>query len=374
MFYNQDQGNPRFDVGRNAAGRTRNDDNPDFPAETWLNGAAGLVGSVANILTPQAFSNKFDRRTPYSMQWLFNVQRELANNLTLRGRLSRVDQPPSGVVSRRQRGGAGTGHRCQPLSLSELRPARAGRKRRQRQLQLAGHQADQALLERRDRAGLLHLVEVHRYDQRHPHLRQRHAVLAGRPLHAVRPRAFGLRQSPSAGHLGTLRSAVRQGAEVRRSATACSMPWSAAGSWAASPPGDPDSRSIRRPASNRANTNINVRSSGRHRPERQPRSLRPRTAGSTPAAFALQPIYQFGNAARNSVPGPARLHARFQRAQELPSRKEGHELQFRWEAYNVLNHPVWGFPNTNFSSANFGRITSTAANMRQMQFALKYVF
>ncbi len=67
---------------RNAAGRTRNDDNPDFPAETWLNGAAGLVGSVANILTPQAFSNKFDRRTPYSMQWLVNVQRELANNLT----------------------------------------------------------------------------------------------------------------------------------------------------------------------------------------------------------------------------------------------------------------------------------------------------
>ena len=41
MFYNQDQGNPRFDVARNAAGRTRNDDNPDFPTETWANGAAG---------------------------------------------------------------------------------------------------------------------------------------------------------------------------------------------------------------------------------------------------------------------------------------------------------------------------------------------
>jgi hypothetical protein len=32
-FYNQDQGNPWFDVGRNAAGRSRNDDNPSFPAE-----------------------------------------------------------------------------------------------------------------------------------------------------------------------------------------------------------------------------------------------------------------------------------------------------------------------------------------------------
>jgi hypothetical protein len=36
-FYNQDQGNPWFDIGRNAAGRSRNDDNPQFPAETWSN-------------------------------------------------------------------------------------------------------------------------------------------------------------------------------------------------------------------------------------------------------------------------------------------------------------------------------------------------
>jgi len=63
-------------------GAPANDDNPDFPAETWLNGAAGLAGSVANIATPQAFSNKSDRRTPYTLQYLFNVQRELANNLT----------------------------------------------------------------------------------------------------------------------------------------------------------------------------------------------------------------------------------------------------------------------------------------------------
>ena len=53
---------------------------------------------------------------------------------------------------------------------------------------------------------------------------------------------------------------------------------------------------------------------------------------------------------------------------------EGHELQFRWEAYNLLNHPVWGFPNANLSSPGFGQITSTAVGMRQMQFALKYAF
>ena len=54
--------------------------------------------------------------------------------------------------------------------------------------------------------------------------------------------------------------------------------------------------------------------------------------------------------------------------------KEGHELQFRLEAFNVLNHPVWGLPNATFSSPKFGRITSTNGTMRQMQFALKYTF
>jgi hypothetical protein len=44
------------------------------------------------------------------------------------------------------------------------------------------------------------------------------------------------------------------------------------------------------------------------------------------------------------------------------------------EAFNFLNHPVWGFPNATFSSPQFGRITSTSGSMRQMQLALKYTF
>jgi len=123
---------------------------------------------------------------------------------------------------------------------------------------------------------------------------------------------------------------------------------------------------------NRANTNINVD---------RPDATGQRVSLDTPttahwfntAAFALQPIYQFGNAARNSVPGPAgfMLDSNVQKSFRII---EGHELQFRWESYNLLNHPVWGFPNSNLSSPSFGQITSTAVNMRQMQFALKYVF
>jgi hypothetical protein len=49
-------------------------------------------------------------------------------------------------------------------------------------------------------------------------------------------------------------------------------------------------------------------------------------------------------------------------------------LQFRLEAFNALNHPVWGIPNANVLSSGFGTITGTAVSMRQAQMALKYSF
>ena len=54
--------------------------------------------------------------------------------------------------------------------------------------------------------------------------------------------------------------------------------------------------------------------------------------------------------------------------------KEGHTLQLRLEAFNALNHPVWGAPNGNVRSTNFGVINSTRIPMRQLQLGLKYKF
>jgi len=123
---------------------------------------------------------------------------------------------------------------------------------------------------------------------------------------------------------------------------------------------------------NRANTNI-----ANDRPDATGQSIsldQPTTnQWFNTAAFTLEPIYTFGNAGRNTVPGPAGFSFDFSTHKDFRI-KEGHELQFRWEAFNVLNHPVWGLPNTSLSSSNFGRITSTNGSMRQMQFALKYVF
>jgi len=66
---------------------------------------------------------------------------------------------------------------------------------------------------------------------------------------------------------------------------------------------------------------------------------------------------------------------------------ERQSLQFRWENFNFTNHPQFGQPNDMYSSgasyvttpqSTFNTITTMANNnnatMREMQFALKYIF
>jgi len=54
--------------------------------------------------------------------------------------------------------------------------------------------------------------------------------------------------------------------------------------------------------------------------------------------------------------------------------RAGQRLEVRIEAQNVLNHPIFGDPNTSFGSTSFGQITNTKVGARQMMFGLKYHF
>jgi hypothetical protein len=54
-------------------------------------------------------------------------------------------------------------------------------------------------------------------------------------------------------------------------------------------------------------------------------------------------------------------------------------LEYRFEAFNVLNHPQFGDPSTNLSAGTFGKITtvataSTATGARVLQMGLKLIF
>jgi hypothetical protein len=94
-----------------------------------------------------------------------------------------------------------------------------------------------------------------------------------------------------------------------------------------------------------------------------------------PAAFFEQPLGSFGDLGRNVVNAPSTFALDFDAHKEffMPY-SDRHVLQFRFEGFNILNHPVWGAPNGNILSSGFGTITSTAINMRQIQLALKYSF
>jgi hypothetical protein len=49
-------------------------------------------------------------------------------------------------------------------------------------------------------------------------------------------------------------------------------------------------------------------------------------------------------------------------------------VELRWDAFNLFNHPGFGFPNQNFDSPTAARITATVVDNRSMQFSLKFNF
>jgi hypothetical protein len=92
-------------------------------------------------------------------------------------------------------------------------------------------------------------------------------------------------------------------------------------------------------------------------------------------AFAITAPGQFGNAGRNIVLGPGLFDTDFSlirhRLIPLPER---FDVEFRAEIFNVFNHTNLGTPVTDLSSGNFGAISSTAVNPRELQLGLKFRF
>ena len=81
-FYNQDIGNAVFDMARNIAGRIRVTNNvAGTPNIFWGNALAAVGGGAkAQITSPFAFVDAYSHKTPYTFEYLLNIQRQLANN------------------------------------------------------------------------------------------------------------------------------------------------------------------------------------------------------------------------------------------------------------------------------------------------------
>jgi hypothetical protein len=53
---------------------------------------------------------------------------------------------------------------------------------------------------------------------------------------------------------------------------------------------------------------------------------------------------------------------------------ESRRLEFRWEVFNLFNHPNFGVPVNDLNSQFFGRVLNTSTTERIMQFGLKFLF
>ncbi|MBV9084345.1 MAG: hypothetical protein JOZ62_16845, partial [Acidobacteriaceae bacterium] len=106
-----------------------------------------------------------------------------------------------------------------------------------------------------------------------------------------------------------------------------------------------------------------------------------------PAAFAQPtqvlnvkgtPIIRFGDLARRAGRGPATTNLDFSIFRNFTF-AERFNLQFRAESFNLTNTPAFFLPSANSPSltignSSFGKLNSSAATGRQLQFGLKLYF
>jgi len=103
---------------------------------------------------------------------------------------------------------------------------------------------------------------------------------------------------------------------------------------------------------------------------------------STGGPFADPGNGNIGNIGRSVFHGPSGFYSDLSVVKKIPI-KERFNMQFRMDAYNIFNHPVYAFSANNgaqtcidCSGGNNGRITNLedGTNMRQLQFGLRFDF
>ncbi len=388
-FYNQDAGNPVFDMARNTAGRIRVVNQvAGTPNIFWNNALAAISGGAkAQVTSPFAFVDAYSHKTSYTYEYLLNIQRQLASNWVVEfgylGSLSRhlygfrdANQPEAGLTPLASR---------TPFSTFGV-------------IQLVndgsnGHyDAGSVKLTRRFSAGLSLIssytyaksidttsgVRVQGFDTLYPQYSNCLQCERGLSSFDVRHRFITsvLYDLP----LGRGRMLNTSNKVVDSIVGG----WQLGGIWTAQT-GLPQNISIG--GVDRSNTGV-----GYDRPNGT--GVNPYVSSPTPsrwydpAAYVEAPSGTFGNVGRNTLVGPGIFALDMDAHKEfhMPY-KEGHTLQFRLEAFNVMNHPVWTAPNGNILAGaafagqpstnahqGFGVITGTAVPMRQVQLALKYFF
>jgi hypothetical protein len=380
IFYMQDTGNPRFDMARNLSGRRRDNTlllTPDLTFDVPFRGVGtandcGVAPPLVCLTNVYVLGNMPNRKTPYMWQWLFNVQRELNSNTALE----------VGYLGSRS-------YRLERMfDWNETIPGTIGSVQSRKpypeftKVQEIGNVAEAKYnslavkLTRRLNNGL--------------------SVLGGYTLSKSTDTGSGIRtlngdtlfpQDSFCLECEFARSIF----DVRHrfvSSVLYELPFGAGkpflqdgvggaifGGWQISAivsisSGFPRNVLV---GTDRSNTG-----GGQDRPNATgeevelPGDQRTIERWFNTNAYVVQPLGTWGNVGRNTVTGPGitKVDASIIRNFRVGS----NTLQFRLEAFNALNQPIWDDPNTTLTSPLYGTITTTRQPMRELQIGLKFVF
>ena len=389
VFYSQDTGNPRFDMARNLAGRLRSNANTLTPNLTWANSLASIAGGTAGVATPYSFANPYDRRTPISMQYTLNVQREVTGGMVAEvGYVGSVSHHLEGLRAVNESLPA-------PRALGIAERLRApfpefGR------IQLVDNGGNGnynslgAKLTKRYSSGLTYLMSYtwsksidtssairnqggdtlfpqNSYCRSCERARssfdvsQRFVTSVQYELPFGKGKKFGVENKVADALVGgwELGSIITLQNGFPMTITQSGDPSNTGGQF------DRPNATGQKPELPR----------GQQDPQRFFNTL----------AFSRTPDGSFGNVGRNTLNSPGIIGWDFimMKNFKMPY-SDSHRLQFRFEGFNLPNHPNWGNPDNNLNSgvvnaatgigANFGTINGTRTSMRNLQLALRYTF
>jgi hypothetical protein len=372
FFYSQDTGNPRFDMARNLAGRTRFESLGN-QLYTFQNAFAQLSGATAIVTAPYSFANEYNRRTPRTLMYMFNIQRELPGNQVLEiGYVGSQIRHLEGLRAVNEATPSPTG------SIAERSPfPEFGRIQLVDNGGVGNYNGLSAKLTKRFSGGLTYLLGY-----TWSKTMDTSSAIRNHDGDTLFPQNSGCRSCEYG--LSSFHTAHRVVSSVL-----FDMPFgkgrphgienpilnAIAGGWQV---GSILTMQTGFPITVQFGQDVSRTGAGFDRPNAtgiDPNDIAERTPNRffNTGAYVLQPSGTYGNVGRNTLIGPGIFNFDGSLLKNF-NVTESQYVQFRFEGFNVLNHPNWGNPNVNITNAAFGTIGGTRGNMRQLQLALKYVF
>jgi len=395
IFYSQDNSNSTFfDLARNLAARNSNFASTGKADLTYENSFPPTGGALVHIATPYAYSDNPNHHTAYTMQYLFNIQRQFGETWAIEaGYLGSVSHHMAGFMNQNEGIPSPTGTAASHLPFGDYGFIQSVEdmgngeynsfavkitKRFSQGFSLTTAYTHAISID--DTSG----IRVQGYDTLFP--QNSYCIRCERGLSS-----FDTRNRLVVAPLYDLPIGKGKRLNVNNSVANTIVGGWQVGGIMTLQGGIPETITV----------------GGFDNSNTQSTYDRPNSTGASSAidnptpngwynrgAFVEAPFGQFGNVGRDTAiaPGVFSINAEVHKNFRMPY-NEHHQLQFRAEAFNVLNHPNFGQPQQSVRAGSvipgapvgsprsgFGTISTLAGGatpsipMRQLQLGLKYTF